>query len=99
VKDNIRRLKHSGAQRFPFTDIDANRAWLAVGCFADGLVRWFQQLCLIGALAIAEPKTLRWELWAHPGPHRAAGPSTRGAHPRRLAGTDALLGRTGASHC
>jgi len=66
VENNIRRLKDSGAQRFPFTDIDANRAWLAVVCFADGLVRWFQQLCLTGALALAEPKTLRWWLWHTP---------------------------------
>ena len=66
VEDNIRRLKDSGAQRFPFTDIDANRAWLAVVCFADCLVRWFQQLCLTGALAVAEPKTLRWSLWHTP---------------------------------
>jgi len=73
VEDNIRRIKDSGAQRFPFTDIDANRAWLAVVCFADGLVRWFQQLCLTGALAIAEPKTLRWGLWHTPARivHRA----------------------------
>lgn len=63
VEDNIRRLKDSGAQRFPFTDIDANRTWLAVVCFADALVRWFQQLCLHGTLASSEPKTLRWTLW------------------------------------
>lgn len=66
VEDHIRRLKSSGAQRFPFTDIDANRAWLAVVCFADALVRWFQLLCLTGPLAIAEPKTLRWQLWHTP---------------------------------
>jgi hypothetical protein len=66
VEDDIRRLKDSGAQRFPFTDIDANRTWLAVVCFADALVRWFQQLCLTGALALAEPKTLRWGLWHTP---------------------------------
>ena len=73
VEDNIRRLKDSGAQRFPFTDFEANSAWLAVVCFADGLVRWFQQLCLTGALAIAEPKTLRWGLWHTPARivHRA----------------------------
>ena len=62
-----------GAQRFPFTDIEANRAWLAVVCFADGLVRWFQQLCLIGARALAEPKTLRRRL-RHTRPVSAAGP-------------------------
>ncbi len=66
VEDNIRRLKDSGGHRFPFTDIDANRAWLAVVCFADALVRWFQQLCLTGPLAAAEPKTLRWNLWHTP---------------------------------
>ena len=66
VEDHIRRLKDSGAHRFPFVDIDANRAWLAVVCFADALIRWFQLLCLTGALAIAEPKTLRWELWHAP---------------------------------
>lgn len=66
VEDQIRRLKDSDAQRFPFTDIDANRTWLAVVCFADALVRWFQQLCLTGTLAIAEPKTLRWTLWHTP---------------------------------
>jgi hypothetical protein len=66
VEDHIRRLKDSGADRFPFTDIDANRAWLAVVCFADSLVRWFQQLCLTGPLAVGEPKTLRWGLWHTP---------------------------------
>jgi hypothetical protein len=66
VEDHIRRLKDSGASRFPFVDIDANRAWLAVVCFADALVRWFQLLCLTTALAVAEPKTLRWGLWHAP---------------------------------
>jgi Transposase DDE domain group 1 len=66
VEDHIRRLKDSGANRFPFVDIDANRAWLAVVCFADALVRWFQLLCLTGPLAAAEPKTLRWGLWHAP---------------------------------
>ncbi len=56
----------SGAARFPFVDIDANRAWLAVVCFADTLVRGFQLLCLTGALAVAEPKALRWGLWHAP---------------------------------
>jgi hypothetical protein len=66
VEDHIRRLKDSGAQRFPFTDIDANHTWLAVVCFADSLVRWFQLLCCSGALAAAEPKALRWTLWHTP---------------------------------
>ncbi len=66
VEDNIRRLKDSAANRFPFCDFDANAAWLAVVCMADTLVRWFQQLCLTGPLAAAEPKTLRWSLWHTP---------------------------------
>jgi hypothetical protein len=66
VEDHIQRLKDSGANRFPFVDFDANRAWLAVVCFADALVRWFQQLCLTGPLAVARPKTLRWTLWHTP---------------------------------
>ncbi|MGH9270657.1 MAG: IS1380 family transposase, partial [Ilumatobacteraceae bacterium] len=44
VEDHIRRLKDSGAQRFPFIDFDANQTWLAVVGFADALVRWFQLL-------------------------------------------------------
>jgi len=66
VEDHIRRLKDSGAQRFPFVDFDANQAWLTVVCFSDALVRWFQLLCLTGPLAVAEPKTLRWQLWHTP---------------------------------
>jgi hypothetical protein len=66
VEDNIRRLKSSGLLRFPFTDLDANRNWLALVCFADSLIRWFQLLCLTGHLARAEPKTLRWAFWHTP---------------------------------
>jgi hypothetical protein len=66
VEDNLARLKDSGARRFPFTNIDANRAWLALVTMADALVRWFQLLCLTGPLANAEPTTLRWTLWHTP---------------------------------
>jgi Transposase DDE domain group 1 len=66
VEDHIRRLKASGLERLPFADLDANRAWMALVCFAADLVRWFQLLCLTGSLAKAEPKTLRWQLWHTP---------------------------------
>lgn len=66
VEDHIRRLKDSGLCRFPFADLDANPAWLAVVCFAADLVRWFQLLCLVGPLAAAQPKALRWRLWHSP---------------------------------
>ncbi|HET9848682.1 MAG TPA: IS1380 family transposase [Candidatus Dormibacteraeota bacterium] len=67
VEDHIARLKDSGLQRFPFVSFEANCAWLAVVCFAADLVRWFQLLCLSGALAVAEPKGLRYRLWDAPG--------------------------------
>jgi hypothetical protein len=66
VEDHIERLKSSGLLRFPFSDLEANRAWLTLVCFAADLVRWFQLLCLSGDLANAEPKALRWRLWHAP---------------------------------
>jgi hypothetical protein len=66
VEDHIRRLKASGLERFPFTNLGANKAWLFLVCLGADLVRWFQLLCLAGRLAKAEPKTLRWQLWHTP---------------------------------
>ena len=66
VEDHIKRLKDSGLERFPFTDLDANRAWMQLVCLAVDLVRWFQHLCCTGELAAAEPKRLRWSLWHTP---------------------------------
>jgi hypothetical protein len=66
VEDHIRRLKDSGLLRLPFTSFAANSAWLALVCFGADLVRWFQLLCCQGALAKAEPATLRWRLWHTP---------------------------------
>ena len=67
VENNIARLKDSGANRFPFTNLNTNQAWLTLVTFADTLVRWFQLLCLGGTrLQGARPKTLRWHLWHTP---------------------------------
>ena len=33
VEDHIKRLKDSGLERFPFTDPDANRAWMQLGLY------------------------------------------------------------------
>jgi Transposase DDE domain group 1 len=66
VEDHIRRLKASGLERFPFRNLDANRAWLALIAMAADLVRWFQLLCCTGAIARAEPKRMRWSLWHTP---------------------------------
>ena len=32
VEDHIKRLKDSGLERFPFTNLDANRAWMQIVC-------------------------------------------------------------------
>jgi len=66
VEDHIQRLKDSGLLRFPFTSFKANQAWLQMVCWAADLVRWFQLLCLTGALTRALPKRLRWTLWHTP---------------------------------
>lgn len=66
VEDHIRRLKDSGLERFPFTSLDANRAWLALVGMAADLVRWFQLLCCTGHIAKAEPKPMRWSFWHTP---------------------------------
>jgi len=66
VEDHIKRLKDSGLERFPFTNLDANRAWMQLVCLAADLVRWFQHLCCSGELAKAEPKRMRWSFWHTP---------------------------------
>jgi len=67
VEEHIGRLKESGLLRFPFSSLEANRTWLFLVTAAADLVRWFQLLCLTGALASAHPKTLRWSLFHAPG--------------------------------
>lgn len=59
AEDHIGRLKDSGLERFPFTDLVANQAWLQLVCCSADLVRWFQLLCVTGPLARAQPKRLR----------------------------------------
>ncbi len=66
VENHIARLKASGLERFPFTDLNANAAWLQIVCWAADLVRWFQLLCLTGTLATAAPKMMRWKIWHAP---------------------------------
>ncbi len=66
VEDFIGRLKDSGLERFPFSDFDANQAWLQTVCWASDLVGWFQMLCLTGELAVAKAKRLRWTFWHAP---------------------------------
>jgi hypothetical protein len=67
VEEHIARLKDSGLCRFPFSNLEANKTWLFLIAAAADLVRWFQLLCLDGALAVARPKTLRWSFFHAPG--------------------------------
>jgi hypothetical protein len=67
VEQHISRLKDSGLTRFPFSDFEANAAWLATVAFSADLVRWFQLLCFDGAWRAARPKALRWAIFHAPG--------------------------------
>lgn len=66
VENNIFRLQESGLLRFPFSDFDANNAWLFLVRMAADLVRWFQLLCCSSEFATALPKSLRFKLWHTP---------------------------------
>ena len=67
VELHIARLKDSGLLTFPFSNLEANRNWMATVMMAADLVRWFQLLCLDGGWAKAQPKALRWGLFHAPG--------------------------------
>jgi hypothetical protein len=62
VEDRIRCGKDTGLNHFPSRSFPINRAWLAVVMLAVDLIAWTQHLLLDGALAKAEPKTLRYRL-------------------------------------
>ena len=62
VEDRIRCAKASGLRNFPFEDFVRNEAWLAMVTVAQDLLAWTAMLCLDGALARAEPATLRYQL-------------------------------------
>lgn len=62
VEDRIRCAKDTGLDHFPSRHFAINTAWLAVVMLAVDLIAWAQRLLLDGALAKAEPKTLRYRL-------------------------------------
>ena len=76
VEDRIRAAKATGARNLPFDPWRRNAVWLQLVLLALDLVCWAQTLLLDGALAVAEPKTLRYRLW------HTAGRISR--HARRL---------------
>lgn len=62
VEDRIRCAKDTGLDHFPSRSFAINTAWLQVVMLAVDLLAWTQTLLLDGALAKAEPKTLRYRL-------------------------------------
>jgi len=62
VEDRIRCGKHAGFGRFPSRQFAINQAWLELALTGLDLIAWTQRLLLDGALAVAEPKTLRYRL-------------------------------------
>jgi hypothetical protein len=59
VEDRIRCGKHTGAAKYPFHHLTANKTWLLLHAIADDLLAWTQLLACDPALASAEPKTLQ----------------------------------------
>jgi hypothetical protein len=62
VEDRIRTGKDTGFGRFPSRVFAINQAWLQLALTGIDLLAWTQHLLLDGALAVAEPKTLRYRL-------------------------------------
>jgi hypothetical protein len=78
VEDGIRTGKDCGIGRFPSRAITMNTAWFSAALIAAGLLAWLRLLALDGALARAEPKTLRYRIL------HAAARLTRGGRRRQL---------------
>jgi hypothetical protein len=62
VEDRIRAAKATGLANLPFDRWRRNAVWLELVLAAQDLTGWTQALLLDGALALAEPKALRYRL-------------------------------------
>ena len=62
VEDAIRAGKDCGIGKYPSTSLAMNKAWQAAALTAATLLAWLRLLALDGALARAEPKTLRYRI-------------------------------------
>jgi hypothetical protein len=62
IEDRIRAAKATGLRNLPFDRWRRNAVWLELVLAAQDLLCWAQALLLDGALAVAEPKTLRYRL-------------------------------------
>jgi hypothetical protein len=78
VEDAIRTGKDCGIGKYPSSTLAMNKAWQAAALTAATLLAWLKLLALDGALAKAEPKTLRYRIL------HAAARLTRGSRQRHL---------------
>jgi hypothetical protein len=62
VEDRVRTWKDCGLANLPFDGFCPNEAWVAVSLIAGALLAWSQMTCFDGALAKAEPKTMRYRV-------------------------------------
>ena len=62
VEDRIRDWKDCGLSNLPFDSFVRNEAWVAASLMAGALLAWSQMICFEGALAKAEPKTMRYQV-------------------------------------
>ncbi len=62
VEDRIRNWKDCGLSNLPFDSFVRNEAWVATSLIAGALLAWSQMVCFEGALAKAEPKTMRYRV-------------------------------------
>jgi hypothetical protein len=62
VEDRIRCAKDTGLRNLPFADFANNACWVELVCMAQDLFAFTQGLILVGELAKAEPKRLRYAL-------------------------------------
>jgi len=78
VEDAIRTGKDCGIGKYPSGSLAMNKAWQAAALTGATLLAWLRLLALDGALARAEPKTLRYRIL------HAAARLTCGGRQRRL---------------
>lgn len=62
VEDRIRSWKDCGLANLPFDSFVRNEVWVATSLIAGALLAWSQMVCFEGALAKAEPKTMRYRV-------------------------------------
>lgn len=67
AEDRIREAKSVGLSNLPFQKLADNRVWLELVLMAQDLLAWSRLMLLDGALAVAEPKTLRYRLFHQVG--------------------------------